>query len=320
MSSGITLTHLQYFVAAAETGSMTGAAERLHIAQSAVSTAVSTLERKLKLQLFLRQRSRGLVLTASGAVLLDEAQSLLRQFDTSIDRVTESAHGTAGVIKFSCMNTVSPFVVPALVDVLADRHPQLSLEVHEVSSWGAVEDLKSGHCDVALTYDFGQLQGMTIVSTIRSNPPIILLPPGHRLAVDPVVDPADLAAEPMVLLDLPLSDEYFLSVMRAHGVDPRVAHRSSNYETVRSLVAHGHGYTVLNQQPAHPLTYDGGRLVSRRMRPPARALDLVVVSAVEGATTARVSLLVDVLKELYRRPPNRPPAPARDHDLSEEYQ
>jgi DNA-binding transcriptional LysR family regulator len=68
--------------------------------------------------------------------------------------------------------------------------------------------------------------------------------------------------EPMILLDLPHSREYFRSLMLTTGVEPRIRYRTSNYEIVRALVAQGHGYSILNMAPPSPTTYGGGAVTS----------------------------------------------------------
>src|SRR5215218_5019752 len=105
----VTLTQLRYFVRAATHGSMTQAAGDLRVAQSAVSAAVAQLERQVGTQLFIRQRARGLVLTAAG----------------------EEVRGS---IRVACFVTLAPFVLPELLADLADHHPGIEVEVIETEA------------------------------------------------------------------------------------------------------------------------------------------------------------------------------------------
>jgi DNA-binding transcriptional LysR family regulator len=109
---GFTLVQLRYFVASAEAGSMTAAAERLVIAQSAVSTAVSNLEKDLQLQLFIRRRARGLTLTPAGERFLHQARDLLNQ----AREMAEEARGTglhlSGPVAVGCFVTMAPLYLP----------------------------------------------------------------------------------------------------------------------------------------------------------------------------------------------------------------
>ena len=97
---------------------------------------------------------------------------------------------------------------------------------------------------------------------------------------------SELAREPLVLLDLPSTREYFLSRFLALGIEPIVAHRTPSYEMVRCLVANGHGYSMLNMRPAEDLTYDGKRLVCRPLKDPLVPARVVLVR-LAGATLTR---------------------------------
>ena len=74
-------------------------------------------------------------------------------------------------------------------------------------------------------------------------------------------------------------------VLTSAGLEPEIAHRSRNYETVRAMVAHGHGFSVLNQRPRHDLTYDGRRVAARRIADDVPALR-VVIATLPGPATA----------------------------------
>ena len=92
----------------------------------------------------------------------------------------------------------------------------------------------------------------------------------------------------MVLLDLPDSRDYFESMLVDAGVQPRIQYRSASYETVRGMVARGHGFSILNQEPAHHGTYDGGEVVAVPIRGDAPGLPIVIARAhVVRATAGR---------------------------------
>jgi len=112
-----------------------------------------------------------------------------------------------------------------------------------------------GTCELALMYDIG-IGADVRAETLYEVRPHIILPAGHPLAA-PVVRLADLAAEPMIMLDLPPSEDHFRSVFAEVGVEPWVARRTISVEAVRALVAGGAGYSVLLQRAASPLSYGG---------------------------------------------------------------
>ncbi len=299
MSPDVTLSQLRYFVETAERLSMTAAAAQLCVAQSAVSSAISQLERQLRVQLFVRDRATGLQLTTAGHVLRQHATEVLRRLDETVDEVQATQNRVAGHIDLACMVTVAPFLVPSLLSNLETQHPGLDVTVHELESGHIPSDLLSGHCELAVLYDLGHLDARISATQLRTIPLSVLLPPDHSLACEAEVDPTLLAEESMILLDLPLSNQYFLSAMRAHGVEPRVGYRSTNYETVRALVAHGRGYALLNQQPVEPVTYDGGTVVVRPLKEPTQALDLVIAVRAGEPLSARARAVAQRLQALF---------------------
>ncbi|WP_329223017.1 LysR family transcriptional regulator [Streptomyces sp. NBC_01485] len=294
---GFTLVQLRYFVVAAESGSMTAAAERLHIAQSAVSTAVSNLERDLRVQLFIRRRAKGLTLTSAGERMLHQARELLGH----AREVAEEARGTGasltGTVSLGCFMTLAPTLLPPLFTVCAERHPDLEISVLEAEAEELARALRDGRIDFALTYDLG-FDGEFVREPLASAPAYAIVPPDHRLAGRGAVDLAELADEPLVLLDLPHSRDYFRSLFGATGTSPHVRYRTRSYETVRSLVAQGHGYSVLNQHPATDQTYAGGVVVCLDLSDDYPSLEVVLARLDGVRQSARARALMDVVREV----------------------
>ena len=93
--------------------------------------------------------------------------------------------------------------------------------------------------------------------------PYVLLPEGHPLSLAASIALEDLVREPMALLDLEPSREYFLSLFRSRGLEPTIGFRTKSLEMVRGFVGHGLGYSILATKPANNMTYDGRALVAR---------------------------------------------------------
>jgi len=96
---------------------------------------------------------------------------------------------------------------------------------------------------------------------------------------------ADLVDEPMILVDLPYSRDYFTGVFTDRGLQPNVQYRSSSYETVRAMVAMDHGYSLLHQRPATDSTYAGGCVRAVPIADDVRPLRVVVA----GLQSVRMS-------------------------------
>lgn len=301
----MTLVQLRYFVTSATRRSMTEASAELHVAQSAVSTAIAQLERSLGVQLFVRQRSKGLALTDAGEQLLRDAQSLLAQVDEIADAVRGHQHDVRGTLRLACFVTLAPFVLPRLISRVQQEHPQLRIEIIEADVDGTVEMLLNGTVEGAIAYDFGEVHDLTF-DHLYSAPPHVILAADHPLARRKRLRLAELAGQDLVLLDMAHSREYFLGMLEEAGVEPRIRYSSRSYETVRSLVARGHGYSILNHIPQSPRTYDGGELVAIAIADRVPPLDVCFVGVAGVRPTARARVIAALARELLGA---QPPAP-----------
>jgi DNA-binding transcriptional LysR family regulator len=295
----ITLTQLRYFATAAERRSMTEAARELFVAQSAVSAAVGQLEQQVGTQLFIRQRSKGLVLTPAGVQLLGDVRALMLGLDQAIDAARGVDNQVRGTIRLACFVTLAPFILPEVISRVRAAHPYLDVVVDEVDAEEAREALRAGRAELSVGYDFAYGDGITR-EVIGTTPAHVLLPAGHPLAVGDRVFLRDLAGEKLILLDLPHSRDYFLQLLASAGLEPEIAHRSRNYETVRAMVAHGHGFSVLNQRPRHDLTYDGRRVAVRPIADDVPALRVVLAGLRGVRQTARAAALAAVIRDVFR--------------------
>ncbi|MGH3588277.1 MAG: LysR substrate-binding domain-containing protein, partial [Pseudonocardia sp.] len=288
------------FAVAASVLCMTKAAEELRVAQSAVSAAVAQLERQVGTPLFIRQHARGLVLTAAGKELLRDVRELLAHVGEVLDAARGRGVDVRGHINLACMVTLVPFVLPDLLAELTATYPGLEVEVLELEAAAVSAALRSGAAEVAVTYDLGLGPGVTR-EVIAEVPPYVVLPPGHRLADQQAVRLRDLADEPMVLLDLPHSRDYFRDMLVAAGAPPRIAYRSHNVEAVRGMVARGLGFSVLNQRPVLDRTYGGGHVEGRPIVDDVRALSVVVAWMESVRRTARARAVTDSARDVVHR-------------------
>ncbi|NBE56030.1 LysR family transcriptional regulator [Streptomyces boluensis] len=299
---GFTLVQLRYFLVAAERGSMTEASAELHIAQSAVSTAVYNLERDLRAQLFIRRRGRGLTLTPAGERLRQQARELLARAREVEREAQGSGESLSGPVAVGCFVTLAPHYLPPLFSESTRRHPGIEIDVIEAETDQLVHALATGRIDFALTYGLGLSAEPDLHSeTIARAPAYVIVAADHPLAGQGSVELAELAAEPLVLLDLPHSRDYFRSLVATTGTAPDVRYRTQSYETVRSLVARGLGYSVLNQRPATSQTYGGGEIAELQLRDSGPPLEVKIASVASVTQTARARAVMDVLRDIVPR-------------------
>lgn len=301
-----TLVQLRYFAAAAEHRSMTAAARELLVSQSAVSTAIAQLEKELGVQLLLRHHARGLTLTAAGTSFYQELRSFLVHAGELSESAREAASSLIGELSVGCFSTLAPFHLPGLLVAYEQQFPDVHVTVVEGEHAQLKRGLREGSCELSLMYAFDLDEDIDRV-LVDSARPYAIVSADHPLARHKRVSLADLAPEPMVLLDLPYSNAYFESIIASTGLVPNVRFRTTGYETVRAMVASGHGYALLNQRPAHEVTYDGKSVVSLELRDELPPLDIVLAWMQGVRLTRRARSFIVLARDLYA---TRKPTPS----------
>lgn len=141
---------LVYFVAVAETGSFSRAAERCNVAQPSISQQIMKLEHELDTPLFDRLR-RGVVLTDAGRMLLPRANTILAELHDVKHVLSHDTFDGHGTLAAGFIPTVSPFVLPSVIKRFGEGFPNATLVVHEALTETLIEDLVDGKLDVAIT-------------------------------------------------------------------------------------------------------------------------------------------------------------------------
>ena len=255
-----TLRQLEYFVAVGEAGSIAKAAEQVNVSPPSISASIAQLETEFGVQLFVRKHSHGLSLTAGGRVFLKEAARLLADADALHDVAGDIAEKVRGPLAIGCLLTFAQIILPALRRRFEESYPDVRVRQFERNQGQLLEMLQRGEIDAALTYDLELSQDMAF-EPVMQLPAYVMLPPGHALAGRESIAPEELVDQPMVLLDLPFSREYFLSAFQQKGLRPYIAERTGDITVMRSMVANGFGYGIANMRPLNTLSPDGKPLV-----------------------------------------------------------
>ncbi|MBZ9765462.1 MULTISPECIES: LysR family transcriptional regulator [unclassified Mesorhizobium] len=255
-----TLRQLEYFVAVGEAGSIAKAAEQVNVSPPSISASIAQLEAEFGVQLFVRKHSHALALTAGGRLFLKEAARLLNDADALHDIAGDIAEKVRGPLAIGCLLTFAQIVLPALRRKFEDAYPDVRVRQFERNQGQLFEMLQRGEIDAALTYDLELSQDMTF-EPLMQLPAYVMLPAAHRLAGRAGITPEELVDEPMVLLDLPYSREYFLSAFQPKGLRPKIAERTGDIAVMRSMVANGFGYGIANMRPLNTMSPDGKLLV-----------------------------------------------------------
>jgi DNA-binding transcriptional LysR family regulator len=247
------LRHLRYFVAVAEEGHITRAAERLGIQQPPLSQQIRALETELQVLLF-RRKPRGVELTQAGQSLFAAAQAILRQVDHAVTAARRTARGEAGRIGLGFTSSASfhPFVPQAIRDY-RDSHPLVALNLEESGTGELVGALLDERLDAAFVRSpIGAAAGIA-VHAVLEEAMVAALPAGHALAAGGAARElalADLAAETFILYRRPLGPGLYDSIIAAcqrAGYSPNIGQEAPRMLATLSLVAAGLGVTLVPQ-------------------------------------------------------------------------
>ncbi len=280
-----TLRQLAYFVATGEASSILKASENIHVSQPSISSAITHLEQTFEVQLFIRHHAQGMTLTTAGQEMFREAKALLVQAERLQGFAGELAGRVFGHIEVGCFNPLAPIITPELCFGFMRQHPKTDIRVREAHQAELLRLLRQGSIDLALTYDL-QLQGDINFQPLAALPPYALLGECHPLASRPSLDLKELEKEPFILLDLPLSSEYFMSLFSQQGLKPLIRARTQLTEVQRSLVASGSGYSLANVRPVNRRSLDGKSLRYIPLKGDLPALTLGIATLAASASNS----------------------------------
>jgi len=255
----LTLRHYEYTCAVAQHGSLSAAAEALHVSQPALSTALARIEDHLGRALFVRRRGAPLTLTPQGRDFAKAAQNLVDQ--ATLLEATNGASPALQNLVIGCFSDLAPFVLAPALRCLRQAFPDLTVSPRMLGFSQLTEGLLQGEIDLAVTYDLGLDAGFDR-RVIDRRAPQALMPPDHALARHRSLSLAQLADAPLVLSQEGLSVQHMLGLFKTIGLTPRISHRAASLEILRSLAANGEGIGISYSAPPINQSYDGKALVS----------------------------------------------------------
>jgi DNA-binding transcriptional LysR family regulator len=265
------LRELRTFVAVAEERNFTRAAERLHLAQQAVSKSVGRLERELGVEL-LERTTREVRLTAAGAALLESGREALGAADAAFARAREVGRGLAGTVRIGVSPAVGQAVLEDIAAVLRDGAPDLAISLLEVRPGDVGRLLPDRELDLVVART--SLHGPEADSAaLRPTPAVLAVPAGHPLAGAEAVRLAELDGERLLTWSPPGTPYTDLLVSRLAAAGARV-------EPVESRITGSAGLAELAERNAVALMPEGW---------PGRA-DVVLLALADEVTLPLVVL------------------------------
>ena len=243
------LRHLQQFIAVAEEGHITRAAERLGMQQPPLSQRIKAIERELDVQLF-RRLARGVELTEAGRVFLDNSRALLAQYDRAFESTRGAARGEQGHLRIGVMPT-APFhpLVPFAIRGFRTAFPSVSLTLDECLRTEAVQRLQNAEMDVAFFRSSLSEPKALVTHPLLVEPMLVALPSEHILALrGEALSLKALADETFIVYARQLGSTFYDTTIAAclkAGFSPRLGQEAPRITSALSLVAAGFGISIV---------------------------------------------------------------------------
>src|SRR6202045_3783108 len=290
------LRHLRYFIAVAETGSLTEAAERrLHTSQPSLSRQIRDLEYEVGVEL-LSRGARGVELTVAGKVFLDHARLALMQVDAAVEAARRAAQPARKTFAIGFQTGHEMNWLPRAMHVLRGELKNIEVTISSDYSPDLAEAVARGRLDLAFLrvepgYDLEY-------HVVDHEPLIVLMPSDHRLTARDAIRPQDFVGETFIggankaAVLQAVTEDY----LRRSGLDIKVDHGVDNMAMAMSLVASTRGLALM---PAYATNLLPESVVTRPLQGEAPTIDIAVGYS-KTNTSPILKLFLSRLDELVR--------------------
>jgi DNA-binding transcriptional LysR family regulator len=297
------MRHLRYFIAVAEEGHITRAAERLGIQQPPLSQQIRAIERELDVQLF-RRKPRGVELTEAGHTFFDYARSITANLDQAFETTRRTARGEQGRIRVGVTPT-SPFnpFVPRVIRSFREAYPLIALTLTERNSGDLIELLRNERLDAAFIRSNPSLADGLVISFLMQEANMVALPEQHKLAqvsADMSLTLRSLADETIIVQGgrLGIFDD-IIAICRAAGINPRIEEGPPLASTL-NLVAVGLGVSILPES-LQRMKVDG--VVYRRLKGRHQLMAPLKLASRRGDPSAVARQFLNFVRQAAKRHP-----------------
>jgi LysR family hca operon transcriptional activator len=288
------LRHLRYFIAVAETGSLTVAAERrLFTSQPSLSRQIRDLEEEVGADLFSRS-ARGVELTAAGKAFLDHVRLALSQVDAAGEAARRAAQPSKPVFALGFLTGQEMTWLPRAMQVLREELPKVDVTVSSHYSPDLADALARGKLDLAfLRAEPGFDLDYRVVSQEKL---VVLMPSDHRLTERATIRPGDFAGEPFIMATnkAKVLHQVILKYLKDKAIEVAPEHGVDNLAMAMSLVASTRGLALMPEYANNLLPWS---VVSRPLEGEAPTIDLVIGYS-KSNTSAVLKLFLSRADEL----------------------
>jgi LysR family hca operon transcriptional activator len=298
MGAEMELRHLRYFVAVADAGSLTVAAQRmLHTSQPSLSRQIRDLEDEVGTQLLTR-RARGIELTPAGRVFLEHARFVLSQVGAAAEAARRVAHPAKPCFSMGFLTGHELTWMPEALKILRDELPNIDVMISSQYSPLLADGLSKGKIDAAF---LRREQGAPDLAfrLLVKEPLVVVLPSNHRLAADKAISPQDLVGETFVTVSdtAPVLRGVIDHYLKRSGVKIPPAYEADHVTMGMSLIVSTRGVGLL---PAYVQNLLPSSVTSRPLKGHTPSIDLVLGYRKSNQSTV-LKLLLSRLDELIGR-------------------
>jgi LysR family hca operon transcriptional activator len=292
------LRHLRYFVAVAEAGSLTVAAEqKLHTSQPSLSRQIRDLEDEIGARLLTR-RARGIELTPAGRAFLDHARVVLSQVEAAAEAARRVAHPAKPCFVMGFLTGHELTWMPEALRILRDELPNIDVMISSQYSPRLADGLSKGKIDAAV---LRREKGVCELAyrVLVKEPLVVVLPSDHRLAALKAIGPSDLAGEAFVTVSdtAPVLRVVIDDYLKRSAVNITPAHEADHLSMGMSLIASTRGVGLL---PAYAQNFLPSSVTSRPLKGDTPTIDLVL-GYKKSNDSPILKLLLSRLDELVAR-------------------
>jgi LysR family transcriptional regulator, hca operon transcriptional activator len=296
------LRHLRYFVAVADAGSLTVAAQRmLHTSQPSLSRQIRDLEDEVGTELLTR-RARGIELTAAGRAFLDHARSVLSQVEAAGEAARRASHPAKPCFAMGFLTGHELTWMPEALRILRDELPNIDVMISSQYSPLLAEGLSKGKIDAAFLRKERAMPDLAFRLLVRE-PLVVILPSDHRLAALKAISPKDLAGETFVIVShtAPVLRAVIDNYLKRSGIKITPTHEADHVTMGISLIMSTRGVGLL---PAYAQNFLPPSVTSRPLKGEVPTVDLVLGYRKSNQSPI-LKLLLSRLDELVARASNK---------------
>ena len=239
------LANLNAFIAIAETGSFSGAAERLFLTQPAISKRIASIEQQLKLRLFDRL-GREVSLTEAGRALLPRAYQILNVLDDTRRALNNLTGEVSGRLTLATSHHIGLHRLPPLLREFTRTYPKVALDIQFLDSEVAYDEILHGRAELAVITLAPEPHSLIRAVPVWDDPLDFVVAPEHRLTRQKAVSMADIARHPAVFPGGNTFTHHIVHrLFEAQGLTPNIAMSTNYLETIKMMVSIGLAWSVL---------------------------------------------------------------------------